>query len=196
VSTPAKAKPSRVPAAAARTRILAAARALLLERPFAELTVERVMAEAGLARTVFYRHWSDLPQLAPELLPDTDEPLIDQIERVERERPEQVVRAMVAALVGVYAEHGPLLRAIDDAARQDPAVAERLETALVGPRELIERLLLGAAHPPPDPRESARLLMATHRAYLLDAFGDGSAPPRARRAATAALGALWARLLA
>ena len=47
---------NRVPAADARARILAAARRLLLQRPFAELTVEQVMAEAGLARTVFYRH--------------------------------------------------------------------------------------------------------------------------------------------
>lgn len=153
------------------------------------------MTEAGLARTVFYRHYADLPQLAPDLLPDTDDPLIGQIEQVERERPEDVVAAMIAALVGVYAEQGPLLRAIDDAARQDRAVAERLETALVGPHRLVARLLAGAAHPPPDPHESARLLMATHRAYLLDAFGGGRPRRGARRAATEALEALWERLL-
>src|SRR5205085_5174239 len=107
---------TRVSAADARARILAAARRLLLERPFAELTVEQVMTEAGLARTVFYRHYADLPQLAPELLPDTDDPIIDHIERVEAEQPEAVVETMIAALVDVYAEHGPLLRAIDDAA--------------------------------------------------------------------------------
>lgn len=188
-------KRTRVAAADARERILAAARRLLLQRPFAELTVEDVMAEAGLARTVFYRHWADLPQLAPELLPDTDDPLIGQIEQVERERPEEVVAAMIAALVDVYAQHGPLLRAIDDAARQDRAVAEQLDTALVGPRALIARLLAAAPHPPPNPRESALVLMATHRAYLLDTFGDGRPRRGARRAATQALEALWARLL-
>jgi len=187
---------TRVRSADARARILAAARALLLERPFAELTVDAVMSEAGLARTVFYRHWSDLHQLTPELLPDADDPLIGQIERVERERPEAVVEAMVAALVGVYARHGPLLRAIDDAARQDALVAERLDTALVGPRRLIERLLRAAPHPPPDPKESAHLLMAAHRAYLLDVFGTGRPRRGARPAAHRALSALWARLLA
>jgi AcrR family transcriptional regulator len=188
-------KSPRIPAADARHRILAAARTLLLQRPFAELTVEAVMSEAGLARTVFYRHYADLPQLAPDLLPDTDDPIVERIERVAVERPEQVVRQMIAALVDVYAEHGPLLRAIDDAARHDRAVAERLDTALVGPRRLIARLLDEAPHPPPDPQESARLLMATHRAYLLDAFGGGRPRRGARRAATAALEALWARLL-
>jgi TetR/AcrR family transcriptional regulator, ethionamide resistance regulator len=186
---------SRVSAADARARILAAARRLLLERPFAELTVELVMAEAGLARTVFYRHWSDLRQLTPELLPDADDPIIDHIERVEAEQPEAVVAAMVAALVDVYAEHGPLLRAIDDAARQDRDVAVQLEAALVGPRRLIARLLRGAPHPPPNVQEASRVLMAAHRAYLLDTFGDGRASRRARPAARAALGAIWARLL-
>lgn len=182
----------RVPAAEARARILAAARALLLDRPFAHLTVDAVMAEAGLKRTIFYRHWSDLPQMAPDLLPDSAEPLV---ERMEAAPPDERVSAMVEGLVTVYAEHGRLLRAIDDAAGHDAAVAARLETALVGPRRLIERLLRGAAHPPPDPAESARLLMAAHRAYLLDTFGGGRARPRDRRAAVRALSAMWERLL-
>lgn len=188
-------KNARISAADARTRILEAARRLLLKRPFAELTVERVMAEAEMARTIFYRHYADLPQLAPDLLPDTDDPIIHHIEQVEQERPQDVVATMIAALVDVYAQHGPLLRAIDDAARHDRAVAERLDTALVGPRRLIARLLAAAPHPPPNPQESARVLMATHRAYLLDTFGDGSPRRGARRAATQALEALWARLL-
>ena len=186
----------RIAAPEARRRILDAARRLLAERPFAELTVDALMAEAGLKRTIFYRHYRDLPQLAPDLLPDADAPLIDRVEEAERERPEQVVREMIGGLVAVFAEHGPLLRAIDAAAAQDPEVAARLDTALDGPRRLIARLLAGAPNPPPDPAESARVLMATHRAYLLDTFGDGAPARGARRAATDALEALWERLLA
>ena len=187
----------RIAAPEARLRILDAARRLLAERPFAELTVDALMAEAGLKRTIFYRHYRDLPQLAPDLLPDADAPLIDRVEAVERERPRDVVHEMIGDLVSVFAEHGPLLRAIDAAAAQDPAVAARLDPALDGPRRLIARLLANAPNPPPDPAESARVLMATHRAYLLDTFGGG-APARgdARRAATEALEALWERLLA
>ena len=186
-----------IPADRARERILGAARTLLAERPFAELTVGALMAEAGLARTVFYRHFEDLPSLAPELLPDSGDPLVAQVERrAAQQRPPEIARDMVEGLVAVFAAHGRLLRAIDDATRRDPAVAERMERALVGPRELIERLLGEAAHPPPDPAESARLLMATHRAYLLDTFGAGDAPAGATDAARAALLALWERLLA
>jgi AcrR family transcriptional regulator len=193
VSTPDRSP--RIASADARDRILAAARRLLVERPFSELTVDALMAEAGLKRTIFYRHFRDLPQLAPDLLPDAGDPLIGRIEQIECERPEDVVREMLAGLVAVFADHGPLLRAIDAAAAQDATVAARLDTALDAPRRLVERLLDAAAHPPPDPAESARLMMAAHRAYLLDTFGDGKPRRGARRRATEALEAAWERLL-
>ena len=186
---------ARVPTAEARRRILEAARRLLLAQPFAELTVDALMSEAGLARTVFYRHYADLPQLAPDLLPDADAPLIDRITALEAS-PRDTVRAIAEGLVATYAAHGPLLQAIDDAARHDAAVAAHLDTALVAPRALIARLLAEAPHPPPDPAESARLLMAAQRAYLLDAFGRGRPRRGQRRAATLALLGLWERLLA
>jgi AcrR family transcriptional regulator len=194
VSTPARTP--RVSSAEARRRILEAARALLLEVAFAELTVDSVMARAGLTRTIFYRHYADLPQMAPDLLPDEGDPLVARIERTRGSDPHAVVAEMIAGLVDLYARHGPLLRAIDAAAARDRAVAERLETALVGPRRLLAGLIAAAPHPPADPRESARMLMATHRAYLLDTFGDGRPRRGARRAATRALEDLWSRLLA
>ena len=195
VSTTSSSRRPRVPSSEARDRILAAARRLLVERPFSDLTVDALMAEAGLKRTVFYRHFRDLPQLAPDLLPDAGDPLIARTEAGERERPADVVPEMLAGLVAVFAEHGPLLRAIDAAAAHDPTVAARLDTALQGPRALLARLLAGAAHPPPDPDESARLMMAAHRAYLLDMFGDGTPRRGAPRRATQALEAIWERLL-
>ena len=71
-----------------------------------------------------------------------------------------------------------------------------LDRALVGPRELLEQLVANAPHPPASPREFALLLMASHRAYLLDTFGGGQDSPERRTNATAALMALWERLLA
>ena len=185
-----------VSADVARDRILAAARTLLADRPFSALTVGALMAEAGLARTVFYRHFDDLPSLAPELLPDAADPLVDQVARSAHSTPRGLVTEMVEGLVALFADHGRLLRAIDDAARHDPAVAERLETALTAPRALVEQLLREAPNPPPRPAESARMLMATHRAYLLDTFGAGDASRGAPDAARSALLALWERLLA
>ncbi|MGZ4307471.1 MAG: hypothetical protein ACXVSL_21690, partial [Solirubrobacteraceae bacterium] len=67
------------------------------------------MDHAGLTRTVFYRHFDDLAQMAPELLPDVDDPLVDQ---VQRGAPEDLIASMVEGQVALYAEHGRLLRAI------------------------------------------------------------------------------------
>jgi len=184
---------ARIPYDEARRRILAATRQLLLDRPFSALTVSDVMDRAGLTRTVFYRHFDDLAQMAPELLPDGEDPLVDQ---VQRGAPEDLISSMVAGQVALYAEHGQLLRAIDAAAAADPEVARQLDRALVAPRRLLERLVAEARHPPANAREFARLLMATHRAYLLDTFGSGNATPRMRRDAIAALTALWQRVLA
>lgn len=184
----------RVPSDEARRRILAAARELLLGTSFADLTVDSVMARAGLARTVFYRHYPGLPHMAADLLPDSDSPLIDSVVATPGGTAD-VVAAMIAVQVGVYAEHGPLLQAIDDAARHDADVATHLDSALIGPRRLLEDLLAAAPHPPPDPAESARLMMAAHRAYLLDTFGSGRPVRGAKARATAALEALWTRLI-
>jgi len=189
------ARAPRVASGNARRRILDAAARLLRDRPFSALTVGDLMREAGLTRTVFYRHFDDLPQLAPELLPDAGDPLVDRVRRAGERSAAEIVEQMVDGLVALYAEHGPLLLAIDDAARADPAVAARLDVALVGPRRLITDLLRRAPHPPPKPAESAQLLMAAHNAYLLATFG--AQPPRASpRQARAALLAMWERLLA
>ena len=108
----------RVPSAEARERILAAARTAARQRPFADLTVDALMAEAG-------------PE-ADDLLPPLPRPAAARAGPAARRRrpahrPRRADRArapartssreMIAGLVAVFAEHGPLLRAIDAAAR-------------------------------------------------------------------------------
>ena len=46
-----------------RERIVAAATELVRKRSYAELSVDEVMREAGLGRTIFYRHFDDLGDL-------------------------------------------------------------------------------------------------------------------------------------
>ena len=72
-SPPARARraAARTRREAARERIVAAAERLLRDRPYRELSVEEVMAEAGLSRTIFYRHFDGLPELVLSLF-DTD----------------------------------------------------------------------------------------------------------------------------
>jgi hypothetical protein len=60
--------------------------------------------------------------------------------------------------------------------------------------DFVAGLLAAAPHPPPDPRQSARMLRAAHRTYLLDSFG-GATPRATPGEARAALRALWDRVL-
>src|SRR3954451_4816397 len=46
-----------------RERIVAAATDLIRRTPYAALTVDDVMREAGIVRTLFYRHFDDLGDL-------------------------------------------------------------------------------------------------------------------------------------
>src|SRR5262249_42372577 len=113
----------RVPKAEARQRIVAATSALLRDRPFRELTVEAVMAEAGLARTVFYRHFESLADVVLSLL---DEAVADaEAVAYSAEHPEapEVLYAMLERGVDLWVEHGHLLAAVQEASHHDPAVA-------------------------------------------------------------------------
>ncbi len=109
----------RVPSDEARRRILEATRELLLDRPFAALTVGDVMARAGLTRTVFYRHFDRLAQMAPELLPDAEDPLLDQLARGCGERPPEPAAAWTVK----HGHDGPTIGAREEV-RQGAPVRE------------------------------------------------------------------------
>ena len=129
---------------------------MLLDRPFAALTVGEVMARAGLTRTVFYRHFDRLAQMAPELLPDAEDPLLDQLVRGPAE---DLITAMVAGLVQMR-QRSVGRRALDAAAAADPTVSTELDR-VVGPRQLLQQLVANAPHPPANPPEFATTTATT-----------------------------------
>jgi AcrR family transcriptional regulator len=192
VSPPAQ-RATRVAAADARRRIAEATGRLLRDRRFRDLTVEDVMAEAGLARTVFYRHFDGLPGVVIGLL----EELLQAIVAVADDAPEDpgTLRRTLALAVGTFREHGPLLLALDDAARHDVAVEAAyrawLEHTVDVSAELIARgVALG--HTPPMPvHDVARALTAMNGNYLLDLVRQDPAFDEA--AAVEALWTVWSR---
>ncbi len=68
VSSPARRARHREQRESTRREIIAAADRFLRERPYRELSVEVVMAETGLTRTAFYRHFDDVTDLLLRLL--------------------------------------------------------------------------------------------------------------------------------
>ena len=125
VSTAPSRRAARVPRDEARRRILAAAGVVLERGGFAALNVDAVMAEAGLARTAFYRHFDGRGDvvaalleelagaLAPEIAPSEDLSAVDDAGGL---------RELLDVGVELARRHGALLRAADEARHVDPQV--------------------------------------------------------------------------
>lgn len=149
----------------ARERIATAACALLRDRAFAELTVDEVMRHAGMGRTLFYRHFDDLGGV---------------LRRAGREAIEELYAAQatladvgsaIALAVAVYERHGPLLRAVVEAAAHDDALAAQHAALRARFDELATAALVAARAPVADAAQTARALNLMNETYLLDAFG-------------------------
>src|SRR3954453_19461173 len=161
-----------------RDRIVAAATGLNRQTPYAALTVDDVMRKAGAGRTIFYRHFDDLSDLLRRAGREAFEGLFEaeqgfKAAHVEG-RPD--VRAAVEPAVDVYRRHGPLLRAIAEAAASgDEQIAAGQQAMVERFDGLVEDVLRGtprlAGRPPEELAELARALNRLNVNYLLDAFG-------------------------
>jgi TetR/AcrR family transcriptional regulator, ethionamide resistance regulator len=164
-----------------RARIVAAATELVRELSYAELSVGAVMERAGLERTIFYRHFDDLVDLLMRTGREAIEELyatqVDLSAARDGAEPE-AVRAAIEPAVTVYRRHGPLLRALAEAAAADAEAAagqarirQRFDDLVA--RAISDLLDLGP-QPPADVAELARALNLMNESYLLDAFGRES----------------------
>jgi AcrR family transcriptional regulator len=179
-----------------RERIVAAAEALVRTTPFAELTVDDVMREAGFGRTIFYRHFDDLGDLLMRAGREAIEELLDaQIAFSEARMGggREVVRSAIEPAVSVYERHGALLRAISEAAGVDERISAGQDAIRERFRELVEQALRASGDltidPSADLAEVARALNLMNEKYLLDTFGRE--PRASAETATETLTAIW-----
>jgi AcrR family transcriptional regulator len=159
-----------------RERIVRAAEQLVRKRAFTELTVDEVMSEAGLGRTIFYRHFDDLGDLLMRSSREAIEELFEAQSSLVAARPADAsgaVRAALEAAAEVYQRHGPLLRCVSEAA----AVDERIAAGYSAMRQRFDdfaeqslRDVLGERSPA-NLAEMARALNLMNETYLTDAFG-------------------------
>ena len=182
-----------------RERIVSAAEALVRDRPYAELTVDDVMREAGFGRTIFYRHFDDLGELLMRAGREAIDGLLEAQEAWNGARMgdgHEVVRSAIEPAVAVYQRHGPLLRAISEAAAVDERIAAGQEAIRERFRELVEEALRGSGGLTIDPRadlaDVARALNLMNEKYLLDTFGHE--PRASAEQAAETLTAIWVAL--
>lgn len=186
----------------AENEILDAAEAFLAERPFAELTIDELMARTGLSRPAFYVSFQDRHALATRILERIGAELfeIDRGWLEGRDGDSRLLaRETLTAGATFFARRGPLLRAIADAAASDPEVErlyrfgllEQFAAAVSGriTRGVAEGEMLAVS----DPDAVGRALVLMTERYLLDTVARGphvDAGPVVR-----ALNEIWTRTL-
>jgi AcrR family transcriptional regulator len=178
---------------------VAAAEGLLRERPFRELTVDEVMRRTDLSRPSFYVYFRDRHQLMLRVVEHIGAQLRTMSQRWytgSGDGPAQAREAM-EGFVEVYAEHGPVLRALSDAATDDPEV-ERVYGGLVQTfvdvtARHIEAEIAAGRVLPLDPAETAKALVWMMERYLHRSLGraHGTRP----EVVVETLTAIWTRVL-
>jgi AcrR family transcriptional regulator len=178
--------------------ILAEADRFLRHRPFRELSIDVLMAQTGLTRTAFYRHFDDLTELVMKLLGEVGAELYSiaagWLESASTDFA-QATHVALGGIVGFFERHGPLVRAVADAASVDEEIERGyrgfietfVEMTVKGLDDLVERGQLD----PCDTRELARALTLMDERYLLDTFGRK--PQGDPSAALATLEHIWSR---
>lgn len=184
--------------AATEQAILDATESLLEERPYWDLTIEDVMAAAGLGRTAFYRYFHDLESVVVRLMGT----LVDELSEASASWTSSddaagQLREAIRRFASVYRDHGRLMKAFEDAAGANLRLKERWgETmgALVGPVERHVQALMREGRVIVDrPIETIRALAVLTDSYLLDVYWADDRVNVAQP--TAVLFQVWSRTL-
>lgn len=183
-----------------RAQILAAADAFLRDRPFRELSVDALMTQTGHTRTVFYRHFDDLADLVLSVLQAAGRGRLIQIAEAWASDPtddEASARRALEQIVALFAEHGPLIRAVVDAASYDEAIEGVYRSFFDRFVELTEQAISERIETgrlvPIDAHEVARALTIMNARYLVESFGREPKADPAR--ALEAVWLIWTRTL-
>ena len=105
----------------------------LWKRPFRDLTVAEVMAGTPLSRPAFYQYFADLHELIESLLRDV-EIVMHQTANpwiTGEGEPIAALRKSLGGVVQTCVEHGPIIRAVSEAAPLDKRL-ERAWAAFMG----------------------------------------------------------------
>jgi AcrR family transcriptional regulator len=169
-----------------RHQILVAAQEFLREHSFRELSVDALMSRTGHTRTVFYRHFDDVPALILTLIAEVGGELVEvgqEWAQTDRTGPD-VARERLAAFVDFYVRNGPVVHAVAEAAHHDDAVEQAYSQLVEGfialTTQAIETRVAQGELSPLDAPEMARALVRMLNGYLDDSLGreNGTDPER------------------
>jgi AcrR family transcriptional regulator len=183
----------------AESEIIAAAESLLREQPFRELTVDEVMRRTDLSRPSFYVYFTDRHQLVLKVVEHLGSELFTMSDRWLRGTGEgpQIARDALDGIVAVYVEHGPVMRALADAAADDRGVEQAygalVQTFVDATARHIEAEIAAGRVLPLDAVETAKALVWMMERYLTLSLGREANTPQQAVADT--LATIWTRVL-
>ena len=186
---------------AARGEIVAAAEAFLVTRPFRELSVEEVMADTSMSRSSFYVYFRDRHELLLSIVQEIGGQLFEQVQPwlAGGVEPRAEMTRALRGVVRVYAEHGPVMRAISDASSSDPLV-EAVYHGLVDDfvravrARVTEHPQDDRARTPEDPDDVVYALVWMTERYLSRSLGSSTPRVECERAAST-LQDVWFQVL-
>jgi AcrR family transcriptional regulator len=128
----------------ARRSVLQAADDLLVERGFAQLTIEGIAARAGVAKQTIYRWW---PSKTDVLLDAFLEDAAEELTPPDTGDLAEDLRGHLGALAEFLtrSDAGAVFRALTGQAQHDPGLAVRLRTELLNQQRARDRLPLERA---------------------------------------------------
>src|SRR4051812_39923345 len=195
---PARARQCRRPEDAER-EILDAAEMLLREGSYSDLTIANVMTRTGLGRSSFYVYFADVPALLRRLASRIEGEFLE-VSDVWLTGPgdEDASRRSTAGIVAVYVRHGPVLKALADAAATQPEVEEIFRWGVVqhfidAVTARCEEQYRAGRFPHLLPREVCHALVLMTERYLADPLGRS--PDSEADAVAAALNVVWSKVL-
>jgi AcrR family transcriptional regulator len=158
-------------------QILRAAQEFLAEQSYRELSVDALMSRTGHTRTVFYRHFDDIPALVLSLIAEVGGELVEISEQwigVEQTGPEEA-RRQLGLFVDFYVRNGRLVRAVAEASHHDELVhqayAGLIERFVTLTADAMGQRVSAGQIAPVDAPEIARALVWMLNGYLLDKLG-------------------------
>jgi AcrR family transcriptional regulator len=167
----------RTPEAAQR-EIIDAAEGLLRERPFRELTVDEVMRRTELSRPSFYVYFRDRHELVLRVVQHLFSEMVVPANAWLEGGGRDDLRDAFEGVTQVYAQYGHVLRALADAAADDPEVEGAYSQLVNGFIDLtaakIDREIAAGNASDMDGKQIATALVWMGERYLYLSFGPES----------------------
>jgi AcrR family transcriptional regulator len=123
---------------AAEKEILDAAEALLSERSYRELSVDELMQRTGMTRSSFYHYFRSLDDVAVGLLRRLQAEMLEAATpwlrtAAETDDPVNNIEQGILGVALVFARHGRVLGAIDEAAHRHQTVEKAWRSSVLTP---------------------------------------------------------------